>query len=113
MGDEAFLQQVGIGGIGLGGREQQGHLARVDLAPPRARRAEIPQVALEPLDAPQQPPPVDFELRLTRTARPDATTLLAQLRPATPEARQPVAQLCELDLYRAVLTRSVLGEDVE
>ncbi len=65
------------------------------------------------MDAAQQTPAVDLELRLAGTSRADAGTLLAQLGAPAAQARQPVAQLRELDLHRAVLARRVLGEDVE
>ena len=95
---------------------EQRRLARVGVADQRDRRgglaAGAPCVAsrasrrgragrARALDAAQQAPPVDLELRLTRTAGADATTLLAELRPAAAQPRQPVAQLRELDLHRA------------
>ena len=46
-----------------------------------SRRRRDPQIALEPLDAPQQTPAVDLELRLAGTAGADAAALLAELRP--------------------------------
>ena len=79
-----------------------------------ARVAREPdEVAFELLHPAQQTPAVDFELGLTRTAGADTRTLLAQLETAAAQARQPVAQLRELDLHRAFLARRVLGEDVE
>ncbi len=86
-------------------------LARLALG--RARRRQPDQVTFELLHAPQQAPAIDFELGLTRTARADTRTLLAQLEAATPQAGQPIAQLRELDLHRTLLARRVLGEDVE
>ena len=107
---------------------QQRRLARVRVADERdvrdvaalarlalrgAGRREADEVALELLHAAQQAPAIDLELGLARTAGADARTLLAQLETAAAQARQPVAQLRELDLHRALLARRVLGEDVE
>ena len=58
-------------------------------------------------------PAVDLELGLARTAGADAAGLLAELDAATTQARQPVAQLRQLDLHHPLLARGVLGEDVE
>ena len=76
-------------------------------------RGETDEVALELLHPRSRRRRIDLELRLARTAGADAGALLAQLEAATPQARQPVAELRELDLDRAFLARRVLGEDVE
>ena len=86
-------------------------LARLALRGAGGREAD--EVALELLHAAQQAPAVDLELRFTRTAGADARTLLAELETAAAQAREPVAELRELDLHRTFLTRRVLGEDVE
>ena len=77
------------------------------------------EILLEPADAFEDPPAVDLELRLTRTAGPTspprapAGTLLAELLAAAAQTRQAVAELRELDLHHALLAVRVLGEDVE
>ena len=81
---------------------QQGRLARVRVADERelrdlatvtrfalrlARRRELSEIAFQLLNAAQQSPPVDFELRLSGTARADTGALLAQLDTAAAQAR--------------------------
>src|SRR5262249_28281830 len=79
-----------------------------------ARGCDIAEVALELLHAPHEPAPVDLELRLTGSATgADTAGLLTQLQPAPAQSRQSVTQLRELALDHALLTRRVLGEDVE
>ena len=68
---------------------------------------------LELLHAAEEAPAVGLELRLTRTSRADATTLLAQRVTAAAQAREPVAELRELHLHHALLAACVLSEDVE
>ena len=75
--------------------------------------AETEEIAFELLHAPQQTPAVDLELGLARSTRADPRALLAELETTAAQTRQPVAELRELDLYRAFLARRVLGEDVE
>src|SRR6185436_6367894 len=65
----------------------------------RTRGAEILQRAFEALDALEQAATVDLELGLARPSGTDAGTLLAQLRASTPQSRQAVAKLGELDLH--------------
>jgi len=52
-----------------------------------ARRRELSEIAFQLLNAEQQSPPVDFELRLSGTARADTGALLAQLDTAAAQAR--------------------------
>jgi len=76
--------------------------------------ADLAQVVFELVDAPHDAPPVDLELRLAGATRVHAAAaLLGQLHALAADARQPVAQLRELDLRLALLARRVLGEDVE
>ena len=86
--------------------------------PPRlalrvACSAQLSQLALELRHAPQQPPTVDLELRLARSARSDAARLLAEALAPPAQSGQAVAQLGQLDLSLALLGARVLGEDVE
>ena len=71
------------------------------------------QVALEAAHAPDQAPAVHLELRLARSPGADAAGLLGQGQAPTPQARQAVAQLGQLDLGLALLGGGVLGEDVQ
>ena len=75
--------------------------------------AQLSQLALELRHAPQQPPTVDLELRLARSARSDAARLLAEALAPPAQSGQAVAQLGQLDLSLALLGARVLGEDVE
>ena len=71
------------------------------------------QFRLELAHPPQHPPPVDLQLRFARAPRTDLAGLLRQRLPPAPKARQPVAELGQLDLRLAFLAPGVLGEDVE
>ncbi len=72
------------------------------------------ELVLELADPLLDPPPVDLQLRLTRTTPgPDAPGLLTQLHASAAETRHQVPVLRELDLQHADLARRVLGEDVE
>ena len=108
------VEERGLAGVGVADERDRGQVAAASsLALRVARRAELAQVAFETLDPAEQPPPIDLELRLTRAAGADATTLLAELGTATAQAREAVTKLRELDLHRTVLAGRVLGEDVE
>ncbi len=58
-------------------------------------------------------PPVDLELGLAGSPRPDATCLLAERDPAAAQPGEPVAKERELDLRLALGAARVLREDVE
>src|SRR4029079_5646371 len=104
----------GLAGIRVAHQRNRGEVAPATrLALRGACRTQITEITLQPLDALQQAPAVDFELGLTGTAGSDTTTLLAQLVAATAQAREPVAQLRQLDLHGAVLAGCVLSKDVE
>src|SRR5581483_11223700 len=109
-----LVQQSRLAGVGVADQRhavQPG--AGPGLALVAAVLAQLPELGLELGHPPQQPPAVDLQLRLPRTAGADATTLLAEGLAAAAEARQPVPQLGQLVLRLALLGPSVLGEDVE
>ena len=85
--------------------------ARAILRRPAARHA--PQPFPQQLDALRDQAPVGLELRLARTAQPDAALLPLEVRPAADEARRHVVELRELDLQLALGAACALREDVE
>src|ERR1019366_2325977 len=79
----------------------------------RARAVDFPQVGLQAVHAPHQPPAIDLELGLTGPPGADPSRLLAEATTPAPQARQPVAQQGQLDLGLAFGAAGVLGEDVK
>ena len=108
------IEQRGLAGVGV---PDEGELAVTTTGPTaplqRARPVDLTQVGLEPVHAADQPPPIHFELRLTRATGADPTGLLAQTAAAAPQAGQAVAEQRQLHLGLALGAAGVLGEDVE
>ncbi len=71
------------------------------------------ELGLELVHPADQAPPIDLELGLAGSTGADAAALLTQSPPRPTQTRQPVPQLCELDLGAPFGRRGVLGEDVE
>ena len=108
------VEQRRLAGVGVADQGQLAVAAAGAAAPlQRPGALHLAQVGLQLVHAPDEAPAVDFELRLARAPRPDATRLLAQRGAAAAQARQPVAQERELHLRLALGAAGVLGEDVE
>ena len=114
LGPGQPVEQGGLAGVRVADERD----VRERPAPPRlalglARAAELHEVPLQLGDPPLDAPAIHLELGLTGTAGADAAPLLGQLDAPAAQARQPVAQLRELDLHHSFLAPRVLGEDVE
>ena len=71
------------------------------------------QLGLQLVHAPHKAPSVYLQLGLARATGTDPARLLRQFNTSPPQARQPVAELRELDLDPALLSAGVLGKYVQ
>src|SRR5205814_2658566 len=102
--------------------DQRDHVEAAALAGPALRvpvGRQMLQVLLQPAHPPDEPPPVDLELRLAGATVADGATgadaapLLAERLLPAPQSGEPVAQERQLDLIPTLGRAGVLGEDVE
>src|SRR4051794_36144172 len=71
------------------------------------------QLALEARDPFLHTATINFQLRFTRAARADSTSLPRKVRPHSGQTREQILQLRELDLQAPFATARALREDVE
>ncbi len=108
------VQQRRLAGVGVADERDGGQATAVlGLALRRPVLVDLPELALQLVDAALDAATVDLELGLTRAAGADAATLLAQVVAPAPEAGQAVLELGQLDHGLALLAVGVLGEDVQ
>jgi hypothetical protein len=74
---------------------------------------ELPQSTLQQGDPASRNSPVGLQLRLARTARPDAAAEALEVLPQPPHARKVVLELRELDLELPLGAHGMLREDVQ
>ena len=114
VGVGQLVEQRGLAGIGVADQRHLPTPPTATLCPlGRSVLVHLPQISLEPVHPPHQPPPIDLELGLTRSPRPDATRLLRQAMAASAQPGKAIAKQRELDLCPAFWAPCVLGEDVE
>src|SRR4051812_45391024 len=75
--------------------------------------ADLFELTLKAGNSLLHPPPVYFQLRFTRTARPDAARLSRQVMPHASQSRQKILQLSQLDLQTAFAAARSLREYVQ
>src|SRR5581483_1490209 len=92
------------------GRKRDGRaLVAVDVPGP----LDVLEPARQLRDPLADAPAIDFELRLPRSARPDAAAEAREVRPLPREPRPEILELRELDLHLALEAPRALREDVE
>ena len=79
----------------------------------RARFSDRFEFALQSRDPFLHATTVHFQLRFTRAARADATSLSRQVMPHPRQSRQQILQLRQLDLQAAFATARALRKNVE
>src|SRR5207248_3100196 len=108
------VEQCRLAGVRVADQRDGGDAgadARFSLRAPRLR--QITELALQLGDSPEQTTQIDLELRLTRTAGPDAAGLLAEGPASAAQAGKAVTEQGQLDLGASLLGAGVLSEDVE